>query len=111
MPKLAIRYPVRSGLVDAIRERRDFDTHGAMWGVTAAPGGTGYLPAEYAASLKGLRHRVTYTVYSYDTPIAWYVQDAGWVVPDVRYSVTTGRHQSAVRMATHDEQHATELFL
>ena len=36
---------------------------------------------------------ITQVIYSYSTPIAWL--DAGeWIVPDVRYSVTTGKHQS-----------------
>ena len=39
-----------------------------------------------------------YTVRSYGTPIAWRI-DGVWVVPDVRYSVTTSRHQSLVRVA------------
>lgn len=40
-----------------------------------------------------------YVVFSYDTPIAWWGDGIGWKVPDVRYSVTTSRHQSAVRLA------------
>lgn len=37
-----------------------------------------------------------YAVYSYSTPIAWYSHGT-WTVPDVRYSVTTTRHQNAAR--------------
>jgi len=40
-----------------------------------------------------------YIVYSYATPIAWHTSDRGWVVPDVKYSVSTTRHQSIVRKA------------
>lgn len=46
-----------------------------------------------------------YIVYSYATPIAWHVPDDGddggerWVIPDVRYSSTTTRHQNIVRTA------------
>lgn len=39
-----------------------------------------------------------YAVYSYQTPIAWYAHGT-WVVPDVKYSPTTSRHQSIVRNA------------
>jgi hypothetical protein len=35
---------------------------------------------------------VTYVVRSYSTPIAWNT-GAGWVIPDVRYSITTSKHQ------------------
>ena len=39
-----------------------------------------------------------YVVFSYATPIGWfdYRRDT-WVVPRVRYSNTTGRHQSRLR--------------
>jgi len=46
-----------------------------------------------------------YVIYSYDTPIAWHVPNDGddggerWVVPEVRYSPTTSRHQNLVRTA------------
>jgi len=54
-----------------------------------------------------------YVVYSYSTPIAWFVSSrpfgsqwsdsmatkAYWTVPDRRYSVTTSRHQNIVRSA------------
>lgn len=43
--------------------------------------------------------RVRYVVVSYATPVAWYDTEEGWVVPDVRYSNTTSRHQSLVRRA------------
>lgn len=57
---------------------------------------------------------ITYVIYSYDTPIAWkqYVNPTShrhpgvrfdwvemWVMPDVRYSVTTSKHQAKVRNA------------
>ena len=36
---------------------------------------------------------IVQVIYSYDTPISWL--DAGqWIVPDVSYSATTGKHQS-----------------
>lgn len=40
----------------------------------------------------------TYVVYSYLTPIAWVTEDEDPLyVPDVRYSVTTSRHQGKCR--------------
>lgn len=40
---------------------------------------------------------INYVVYSYATPIAWRRADAVWVVPNVKYSPVTSRHQSLVR--------------
>lgn len=46
-----------------------------------------------------------YVIYSYATPIAWHTHYGLWVVPDVKYSVTTTRHQSLVRDAIHGAGH------
>jgi hypothetical protein len=43
--------------------------------------------------------RIRYVVYSYATPIAWVRDNGEWVVPAEKYSATTSRHQSIVRMA------------
>jgi hypothetical protein len=40
----------------------------------------------------------SYIVYSYATPIAWFGK-IGWVLPAIKYSQTTSRHQSIVRRA------------
>lgn len=55
---------------------------------------TGRLPESLWPSVRN----ATYVVYSYDTPIGWFLDDE-WVIPDVKYSVTTSRHQSALRNA------------
>lgn len=44
--------------------------------------------------------RIHYSVWSYNTPIAWLVEGEGWVIPPVKYSHSTGRHQGYVRRAT-----------
>ena len=54
------------------------------------------LPAEYRAQFR--KDAPLYVIFSYDTPIAWY-GELGWVVPNVKYSVTTSRHQGIVRRA------------
>lgn len=79
----------------------------------------GELPAEYSIALRnGLaNHRVEFVIYSYRTPIAWRERTVSpnrvkgsnghtvgysnhrWVMPDVRYSVTTSKHQGKVRTA------------
>ena len=40
----------------------------------------------------------SFIVYSYSTPIAWFGK-IGWVIPAIKYSQTTSRHQSIVRRA------------
>ena len=42
---------------------------------------------------------VTYWVYSYSTPIAWYTEGNGWYVVEQKFSVTTSKHQNYVRRA------------
>lgn len=53
----------------------------------------GQLPSEHWESVK----RATYVVYSYLTPIAWFVDDE-WVVPATYYSNTTSNHQGIARV-------------
>jgi hypothetical protein len=43
--------------------------------------------------------KIHYSVWSYGTPIAWLVEGEGWVIPPVKYSMSTGRHQGYVRRA------------
>jgi hypothetical protein len=53
------------------------------------------LADEYRAALDaGI---VRYTVYSYDTPIAWVLADGTAHVPKHDYSVTTRNHQGLCR--------------
>lgn len=71
-----------------------FQTSGALRG----DGGCvslGQLPDEWAESAIG----ASYTVYSYDTPIAWLDSEGVWQCPDVKYSVTTSAHQGKIRTA------------
>lgn len=67
-------------------------------------GEVGELPKEWQTVL--VQDQPDYVVWSYETPIAWHVPndaDQGdserWVVPDVRYSTTTTRHQRLVLTA------------
>lgn len=91
--------------VALIAARQPFTTHGALSGAT--PGATlshwdlGRLPRDHANAIMidYLSGQLDYIVYSYGTPIAWHRADTGWTVPDVRYSVTTSRHQGVVRQA------------
>ena len=56
----------------------------------------GYLDTLLIAELN--KDEPSYIIYSYNTPIAWYGK-VGWVIPSVKYSSTTSRHQSLVRRA------------
>lgn len=64
-------------------------------------GYTGLLPTpeepRYQDDLR--KHGKLYVVYSYDTPIAWGPLDGDLYVPDVKYSMTTSKHQGIVRRA------------
>lgn len=82
----------------AMGNGEDFRTHGSLHGGPAARTLTswdmGQLPREFYSRAMF----ADYIVWSYSTPIAYW-QDGEWVVPEVRYSVTTTRQQATVRAA------------
>jgi hypothetical protein len=92
-----------TNVADAHREiaaRHPFhNSTGSLRGEVTVPHktwiGTGHLPREY----RGAVLAADYVVFSYATPIGWHVPGQGWTVPDVKYSVTTSRHQGQVRRA------------
>lgn len=56
----------------------------------------GHLPKVWREVLNDAfrQGRVSQVIYSYSTPIAWHDSQYGWIIPNVRYSVTTsGKHQ------------------
>jgi hypothetical protein len=74
---------------DTIRGRRIEHSHDIS---------LGKLPEEWAIILRD--DVVLYVIYSFKTPIAWYDErKSQWIVPAVRYSVTTSKHQNKVRTA------------
>lgn len=56
---------------------------------------SGQLPAEYRSDAS----KATYVIYSYSTPVAWRRRSGEWVVPAVRYSVTTSKQLGRIRPA------------
>jgi hypothetical protein len=82
-----------------IRTRRPFKTYGSMFADTFASYGMGRLPQEWREDFYARADNINFVIYSYATPIAWHDTERGWVIPNVRYSQTSGRHQSAVRAA------------
>lgn len=103
MPKITQR-----DAVGAIERRESFRTHGSLTGARAVTlsdaRSTGMLPDDWrkALELDAIRAKTEgkplYIVRSYATPIAWAV-GADPVVPDVKYSVTTSKHQGIARRA------------
>lgn len=82
----------------ALDAGREFQTHGAMCARYTQFPESGLLPEEHRLQLRAdSEGQEIYVVYSYATPIAWRTADGVVRVPDVRYSRTTGRHQSYVR--------------
>lgn len=83
----------------AIRDRVPFKTHGALSGDKFnGYGDTGRLNTEERNRWYADVNNVDYVVMSYSTPIAWHT-DAGWYQVAQRFSVTTTRHQTQVRLA------------
>lgn len=82
----------------ALANGEPFTTHGSLSGTPVTGALTnwdmGRLPREHYTRAMF----ADYVVWSYSTPIA-FRQDGEWVVPEVRYSVTTTRQQATVRAA------------
>ena len=83
-------------IVEAIYNREAFQA-GNLWAESTDYWPIGELPDRWIARI--VNDSPSYIVFSYRTPIAWWSELNGWVVPDVRYSVTTSRHQGFVRRA------------
>lgn len=105
---------------EPFRDRIRKTPYGTYCSISGYPVGTGYtrtgqLPREFVDAL----YRSDYAVYSYDTPIALHVNvprdlsdndeverwlahlpiDGYWLMPQVKYSITTTGHQSLVHAA------------
>lgn len=87
-------------IVDIVKNRAvDVEGHGSMWskstpnGIRRGGWHRGALPGALTRIMYERADSITQVIYSYSTPIAWL--DAGqWIVPQVRYSNTTSKHQS-----------------
>lgn len=82
----------------AIRDREDFVTRGALKGENVS---TGIGLMRWAGRLSGPdadrffvdQPRIRYVVWSYSTPIAWWCTDIGWHKVSQKFSPTTSKHQ------------------
>ena len=89
-------------LAACIEEGVAFRTSGQIRGV---PGiawyieTEGHLSDEDAADYKQDGEHITYTILSYDTPIAWVLDDGTYVLIEDQVTQTTARHQNTARLA------------
>ena len=68
---------------------------GVAWYIETA----GRLSDEDAAAYKRDGEHIVYTILSYDTPIAWVLDDGTYVLIEDRITPTTARHQETARLA------------
>lgn len=80
-------------VAEAIRDRKPFETYGALQGGNLKYLGMGWLNAEEAARFRRDYSDIAYAVYSYGTPIAWVLRDGATHLVNQRFSVTTTKHQ------------------
>lgn len=86
----------------AIAYRRTFIAKSMTGEVISGMPNVGKLPKEWADRL--IEDAPTYMVASYGTPIAWVTKDNHAVVPGVKYSTTTGRHQNLAARAFYSDE-------
>lgn len=97
MPPLRWNSP---SIINALKARAPFTTSNFCgWTDVIEGDSLGYLSGQvrqdyYQALVDG---RVTYAVYSYETPIAWVLDGREVVIPEIRFSGTTSKHQALVR--------------
>lgn len=84
-----------------MRDREPFKTYGNLSSTKWVPSQylphTGEMPQHAVNLYRDSLKRADYIIHSYTTPIAWH--DAltdGWVMPNIKYSVTTSKAQSRI---------------
>lgn len=97
------RYTTHSPAVQQrLAEHKGFKTGGSFWAtIDRTEVYNGRMPDSVASEFEA-HHReglIDYYVLSFGTPIAWVRWDGVRVIPDIKYSVTTTRHQNIVREA------------
>ena len=79
---------------EAIGNHEEFNTGGSLCARRSVRGiDSGRLPRDWAARFDSDRDRIVYVVVSYITPIAWVLDDGTVRIPNVKFSVTTTKHQ------------------
>lgn len=87
-----------SGIRDATMRGVPF-TAGHMHGGPGAALDLGRMDPATQTAYRAARDHITYTIRSYETPIAWQLDSGEWVAPDSTYSATTARHCATIRAA------------
>lgn len=98
---MATHGKARTSTIRALGNREPFKRNGFnMRGESGATFLKGYLPDAYWEQYSTLASNgmITYTVLSYNTPIAWVTVSGTVVIPDVSYSATTTHHQSLCKV-------------
>lgn len=94
---MALQRAGKAAIERMVRERSEY-RYGNLSGRKVGPTDDfGKMWIGHASSF----HAAEYAIYSYQTPIAWYLKGRGWVIPAERYSNTTTNHQHNVRVALH----------
>lgn len=101
---MALRSAGHAAIRRGVRLLQPF-RQGNVSGTDSAFYETGIMPAVwrnvYNADRAG--NNISYAIRSYDTPIAWRLNDGTWITPDVKYSVSTTNHQNVVSRYIHDD--------
>lgn len=87
---------------DELRYMEPFQTWGNLSAVAGSVSNTGQMPDDWAQAYRAAHEAdaIAYTVLSFETPIAWVTDRTDTVVvPGVKYSVTTSKHQNYARAA------------
>lgn len=101
---MALGIKSRQAIQDGVDAQKEFDI-GNVKGIRVYGDGSAVSPGrlldEHLEMFKAqlARNNVRYVLYSYNTPIAWVLYSGDWIVPDVKYSVTTSMHQGVVKVA------------
>lgn len=80
--------------------RQPFTCNGNFTGEVGNAWTYGQLPEPFRSEYKAAEDagQVAYTVSSYYTPIGWVLTSGEVIIPEVKYSSTTSRHQGIVRL-------------
>lgn len=92
----------------AIRDMEDFTTSGSLYGRGTDrgdhPWNDGRLTGGDQERWRNDCADITYAVFSYSTPIAWYTPDRGWYKVRAKFSPTTTKHQGNLYLIKEEEE-------
>ena len=87
----------RANLVRALQDHLPFRTSGALKGIACNDGITGMLRGSDLDRYHADANKIIYVVKSYNTPIAWIVEDGTVYNVGMSFTRTTSAHQGTVR--------------